>query len=230
MGARISRHQRHRLRSASLKANNTVRKLFAYRHDILKALIQDGVKLVVLGKNEHLSDLPEIRGHDLDKLARFLEYTPDLKLIVVPEENILSDPSQPNIGDNQVVRLFAKAFYEICANRPIDPNWDKRGQQVQQYELRVTRLDVRFKETLEKILHSAQSKNLWKGTPALTSPAEYWATGVTAYFDAAGQSQPPENTNFPITTRESLHDYDPDLYNLVTETMAYEHHVDWRYR
>ena len=32
-----------------LKANDTIRKMFAYRHDILKALIADGVKLVVLG-------------------------------------------------------------------------------------------------------------------------------------------------------------------------------------
>src|SRR6185436_15441196 len=68
---------------ALLKANDTVRKMFAYRHDILKALIQDGVKLVVLGKNEHLFDLRETRGRDIDKLARFLEYTRDLKLIAV---------------------------------------------------------------------------------------------------------------------------------------------------
>ena len=30
---------------ALLKANDTIRKMFAYRHDILKALIADGVKL-----------------------------------------------------------------------------------------------------------------------------------------------------------------------------------------
>jgi len=47
---------------AILKANDTIRKMFAYRHDILKALIADGVKLVVLGQNEMLSDLPELKG------------------------------------------------------------------------------------------------------------------------------------------------------------------------
>ena len=35
---------------ALLKANDTIRNMFAYRHDILKALIADGVKLVVLGR------------------------------------------------------------------------------------------------------------------------------------------------------------------------------------
>src|SRR5215467_4359265 len=44
---------------AMLKANDTIRKMFAYRHDILKALIADGVKLIVLGRNEKLTDLPE---------------------------------------------------------------------------------------------------------------------------------------------------------------------------
>ena len=35
---------------ALLKANDTIRKMFAYRHDILKAMIADGARLVVLGR------------------------------------------------------------------------------------------------------------------------------------------------------------------------------------
>ena len=46
---------------ALLKANDTIRKMFAYRHDILKAMIADGARLVVLGREEKLSDLPEFR-------------------------------------------------------------------------------------------------------------------------------------------------------------------------
>src|SRR5437868_4855459 len=47
---------------ALLKANDTIRKMFAYRHDILKALIADGARLVVLGQEENLSDLPEFKN------------------------------------------------------------------------------------------------------------------------------------------------------------------------
>src|SRR5262249_46640736 len=47
--------------AALLRANDTIRKLFAYRHDILKALIADGARLVVLGRTERLSDLPEFK-------------------------------------------------------------------------------------------------------------------------------------------------------------------------
>ena len=66
---------------ALLKANDTIRKMFAYRHDILKALIADGARLVVLGRDEKLSDLPEFKdsatqaGFDT---ARYLDYKPAL--------------------------------------------------------------------------------------------------------------------------------------------------------
>jgi hypothetical protein len=59
---------------------------------------------------------------------------------------------------------------------------------------------------------------------------EYWATGVLAYFDALGQCPAPHGAAHPVTTREALQAYDPGLYALVHETMAYEGRVDWRFR
>ena len=212
-----------------LQANDTIRKMFAYRHDILKTFINSGVKLVVLGRDERLSDLPETRDLNIDHLARFLEFSPEHNLIVVAEENVLGRPENPLVGDNQVIRLFAKAVYDLCADRPVDPNWDKRGGEVQQYELRVTRLDTRFKDRLEKLRANATERKQWRGTGALRSPSEYFARGVLAYFDAAGQQHPPEDSAFPIATREQLQKYDPEFFNLVAETLAYEGHPDWRY-
>ncbi len=91
---------------AMLKANDTVRKMFAYRHDILKAMMADGVRLVVLGRGEKLADLPELRSRKAvaasDEL-RCLDYTPELKLIVVPEENVLSAADDPLAGESAVV-------------------------------------------------------------------------------------------------------------------------------
>jgi hypothetical protein len=52
---------------------------------------------------------------------------------------------------------------------------------------------------------------------------------VLAYFDATGQGAGPNDADHPITTRESLRDYDPGLFALVDETMAYKGKVDWRY-
>ena len=215
---------------ALLKANDTIRKMFAYRHDILKAMIADGARLVVLGRHEKLCDLPEFQ--DARKKAgfdevRYLDYTPSLKLMVVPEENVLRLPKDPFAGKHMVVSVFAKGLYHVTALRAVLVDFDKQRNK-QQYELRVKRLDIEFDQSLLKIHDKACNGGLWKGTPAARDRVEYWAAGVEAYFDAAGAGQPPHNADRPVTTREALKTYDPALYSLVDETMAYKEHVDWR--
>ena len=217
---------------AMLKANDTIRKMFAYRHDVLKAMINDGARLVVLGREEGLSDLPELRvtkGTAAADGVRCLDYTPALKLMVVPEENVLSLPGDPLGGESSVVAAFARAMHAVTATRPVDPEFDRRPQK-QQYELRVKRLDVDFDQRLQKLFDAAVAKGLWKGTPAARDRVAYWTAGVLAYFDAAGPGFPSVGADRPVTTRESLKSYDSDLYALVDETMAYKEHVDWRYK
>lgn len=228
--------------AAMLKAGDTINKMFAYRHDILKALMDDGVKLVVLGRNETLSDLPELKnaaGGQVDLTIRYLDYTPELKLLVVPEENVLANPNDANVGPCLEIREFAQALYLVCGTRPVDPNWNDRGRDVQQYELRLKRLDVQFDDKLKQLYDAAMSQGLWQDTSAVQDRAAYWAEGVLAYFDAAGQDGAPykdagadgdfSHSPHPVGTREELKAYDPDLFALVNETMAYDGHVDWRY-
>ncbi len=217
---------------AMLKANDTVRKMFAYRHDILKALINDGAKMVVLGPKEKLSELPEYKGATIsntDINVRFAEYSPDKKLLIVGQENVMGDPNVPGIGSCEVIREFAKALCQVCGTRPVDPNWDSRGRDVQQYELRVKRLDVQFDEKLKQLYETAMSNKKWLGTPAVQDRFEYFAQGTLAYFNAVGQQFPPNDAPHQIATRELLKEYDPDLFALVNETFAYDGHVDWRY-
>jgi hypothetical protein len=152
-----------------LRANNIVRKMFAYRHDILKALINDGWILAIVRKGEKIPEDP--------------------KIIRVEEGD-----------DRGVIRAFAKTFYDVTAKRPVDPNWENRGREVQQYELRVQRLDARFDEKLKK-LRDADDRG------------DFWAEAVADYFGLG---------------REQLQEKNPKLYDLVHETMAYEGHVDWR--
>ena len=218
--------------AALLKANDTVRKMFAYRHDILKAMIADGARLVVLGRREKLSDLPEFKDAKKQTAfdeARYFDYSPERKLMVVPEENVLGLPADPFAGKSMVVSVFAKALYRVTATRPVIPDFDKQ-RSLQQYELRVRRLDVDFDRALGKLYDEAMDKKLWKGTPSARDRVEYWAAGVEAYFDAVGAGFPPQNAERPITTREALKAYDAGLYSLVNETMAYSEHVDWRFR
>src|SRR5262249_31263685 len=91
---------------ALLRANNLIRKMFAYRHDILKAMIADDARLVVLGRDEKLSDLPEFKeskGEAAFDEVRWLDYTPARKLMVVPEENVLLLRGDPFAGKCLVV-------------------------------------------------------------------------------------------------------------------------------
>jgi hypothetical protein len=222
---------RHVSDRALLKANDTIRKMFAYRHDILKALIADRARLVVLGLKEKLSDLPEFKDSKTRSAfddVRFLDYTPELKLMVVPEENVLGLAGDPFAGKCMVIGVFAKGLYQVTGLRPVVADFAKQRSK-QQYELRVKRMDIEFDKQLGMIYDKAVGNGLWKGTPAARDKANCWAAGVEAYFDAAGAGQPPHNADRPITTREALKAYDPDLHALVDETMAYKEHVDWRF-
>ena len=195
---------------ALLTVNDTIRKMFAYRHDILKAMIADGARLVVLGRGEErLSDLPEFAG-DNNKtefdLVRYLDYTPALKLMVVPEENVLALPGEPFAGECVTVGLFARGLYRVAGLRPVDPEFENRREK-QQYELRVKRLDVEFDKKVTKLFEAATEKKLWKGTAGARDRFEYWAAGVEAYFDAAGTSVAPtgrRSTDHDARTPESL--------------------------
>jgi hypothetical protein len=217
---------------ALLTANDTIRKMFAYRHDVLKAMIADGARLVVLGRGEKLCDLPEFKGAKQEAgfdAVRYLHYTGELKLMVVPEENVLGLAGEPFAGRGMVVSVFARGLHQVCGLRPVIDGFEQRRDR-QQYELRVKRLDSDFDKRLRQAHEAAHAKGLWKGTPAGRDHAAYWAAGVEAYFDAAGDSPPPDLADHPVSTREALKAYDPELYALVAETMAYRGHVDWRYR
>jgi alpha-glucosidase len=149
--------------------------------------------------------------------------------MVVPEENVLGLPADRFARKGIVVSVFARAIYRVTGTRPVDPDFDKRRQK-QQYELRVTRIDLTFDGKLQKLYDEAKARGLWRGTAAARDRDEYWVAGVEAYFDAAGPGPLPSGAGQAVNTRDGLKAYDPGLFALVHETMAYQDHVDWRYK
>ena len=83
-------------------------------------------------RREASADLPECkkaqrrRGHHRPHWPAILDYSPEIKLLVVGQENVLADPGDPYVRDNQVIRVFAKAIYHVTGTRPVDPNWENR--------------------------------------------------------------------------------------------------------
>ena len=174
---------------ALLKANDTIRKMFAYRHDILKALIADGARLVVLGRDEALERAAGIPGIEDDARAsisvRYLDYTPSLKLMVVPEENVLGLADEPLRGKGHGGERVCPG--DLPGDRPASRR-PRLRQAAAETAIRAAgeAPGLTFDQKLQKLYDEAKGKGRWRGTAAARDRDEYWVAGVEAYFDAAG--------------------------------------------
>ena len=65
------------------------------------------------------------RHTNVDLTVRFMDYTPETKLLVVPEENVLGDPNDADVGPCLEIRELAKALYDVCGTRPVDPELEQ---------------------------------------------------------------------------------------------------------
>lgn len=215
-----------------LQANRTIRHMFAYRHDVLKTLIGRNVRLIVLGEHEVISDLPDwpkLKAAGTDPGSRFVPFHASTNVMVIDGNALTQAPALRNAVGNPVIHAMTDAFYQLTADRPEDANWENRGYNVQQYELNVERLDERFGNRVRKLWSDARSQGLWSGTPASSNERDYLSAGVLAYFDAGGTLLKPADYHGAVIDRATLKQYDPELYSLVHQLMAYENRVDWRF-
>jgi hypothetical protein len=173
--------------AALLEAHSLINELLGQREDILKALIGEGCRFMVMAPTEMTTDVPEQRHMDKaywDRRARGLGG----KLSSCGEENLLNLKGDRYRFENILIHEFNHAIHQQGL-RVVDPTFDKR-----------------LRETYKK----AMGKGLWKGTYVATDPSEYWAEGAQAYFDCM-------RPQFGANTREKLQKYDPDLFALVDE-------------
>lgn len=227
---------------ALLEANHIVRHMFAYRHDILMAMIDDGMRVVVVGAKEKLADIPELKssGAVRDKAARLFGYTHDLKVIAVGEENLLNGAGDPNAGESVLVRELARALHTVTGLRPVDDALEKALEQyktvtrkkrssvrILRSKIGVKPIDNRFDAGLKELHKKATGKGLWKKTVAGESHEAYWAEGVQSWFDANREGGDGHNE---VNTRAELEKYDPGLAALVAEVFCHAMRVDWRYQ
>jgi len=217
--------------AALLEANYLVREMFAYRHDILESMIEDGLRLVVVGEKEKPADIPELKRSKMPEGAnasRTVRCTSKLKIIACGQENLLASKSDPNTGESILIREFARAVHVLTALRPVDEEFEKRPDNRKGTHQRgITRIDTRFDDKLKKAHAKAMTKGLWKNTLAATSRVEYWAEGVQSWFDANREGGRGHNQ---VNTRKELEAYDPDLAALIAEVFLHAARTDWRYK
>jgi alpha-glucosidase len=209
---------------AMLKANQVIRDMFTFRHDILKAMIDKGLRVVVLGEGESSANVPECKP--LSYIDRCILMTGSQPRLVIGQDYILTPEKY---GENVLVKEFAKAIPIMVGTRPFDPNFEKSRRDKQQYELYgVVRVDVNFSNQLDGLYKKAMEKGLWKGTEAAQNAADYFAEGVQSWFDCNGKVK--DSSGREINNREQLQKCDPDLAAFIADTFKHTQHekFDWR--
>ncbi len=81
------------------------------------------------------------------------------------------------------------------------------------HEMGLNRVDPTFEERLLEAWEDAKEQGLWRGTYAITNPAEYWAEAVQSWFDDNRENDALHNR---VNTRAELEEYDPALAALCS--------------
>ena len=174
------------------RTHSMVTHMLAGRPDILRALVGKGMYLIIIGKDQVYTDMPENRNHpDPDYVNERVRGTGG-RPTSFGEENLIGWPvdryDDESIGVHEFLHTIDGGL------RSIDPTWTKRRNQT--YE-------------------NAMKKGLYKYAYAASNPGEYWAEIAQTYFD----SQRVNNWNHgPVGTREQLKEYDPEGYELCRNT------------
>lgn len=191
--------------TALLEAAYLVRGMLKGRPDLLAALAAGPTRLVVMGREEWTTSVPEhsdlLPAEYWDQRARGLGATTIRPAVSVGEENLLAYPGDPYRGESILVHELSHAIHQM-ALESVDPGFDRK---------------------LAEVYAAAIKEGLWKGTYAARNRFEYWAEGVQSYFDTNREG---DGEHGEVNTREELLQYDPRLYRLIAETLRVE---QWRY-
>src|SRR5262249_499308 len=177
----------------------------AGRPDILEAMVKNGTRLIIIGKDQVYTDIPEYRNSlNPEYQNERVRGTGGLGITSFGEENLLN-LALDRYDDESI------AVHEFCTT--IDGA--------------LSRIGPTWRNHLGQTYRNAVGKGLWKNTYTGSNQAEYWAEICQSYFDCNRVN----NWNHgPVGTREQLKLYDPDGYDLVKTTFKLTAENDWRYR
>src|SRR5213594_3111390 len=185
------------------RTHSIVTHLLAGRPDVAEALVKNGMYLIIIGKDQVYTDMPEYRNHPNPVYQNERVRGTGGKPTSFGEENLLSLPIDRYDDESIGVHEFCHTIEG--ALRSLDPTWSERRNAV---------------------YRKAIDKGLWKNTYAGSNPGEFWAEICQSYFDCNRVN----NWNHgPVGTREQLKAYDPDSYELVRTTFNFSPELDWRY-
>jgi len=179
---------------ALLEAAWIIRSMLDGRPDILRAIVSQKIRLVIMSPTEMTTDVPE---HSTlkpaaywDMRARGLGATDVRPAVSCGEENLLCYPGDPYSTENILVHEFAHVIHQQGLNT----------------------LDPKFDDKLKSIYKKAMDEGLWKAKYAGTNHSEYFAEAVQSWF---GTNRENDHDHNHVDTREELKQYDPRVAALL---------------
>jgi len=199
--------------AALIEAARLVDNMLAGRPDVRKAMVEKSGRVMIVGAEEGITDLPEygwMKPKEFwNKRSRGFGGGHGKLRTSVGEENLLGLPVDIFEEENILIHEFAHTIHETL--NLVDENKE-------------------FDKKLKALHEKAVKKGLWrcpyKEMYAVVNYREYWAEGVQSFFDCNNQNNFKHNH---VNTREELTAYDPDLARLIEETFRLTAQTDWRY-
>lgn len=188
--------------SALVVCGKTVLYLLARIPEVKNILISERVNVVIIGRNELTTDIPEYKtlnqlfpGTDWGRRTRGVGATTSIPVSSCAEENLLCFEGDPYKGEDILIHEFAHTIHTMGL-RYLDTNFDKK---------------------LQSIYRMAKRERLWENTYAMTNYIEYFAEGVQSWFNANMEANPVDGVHNAVNTREELKQYDIRLFNLLNQ-------------
>ena len=187
-------------------AKRLMDELLADNPGVLAQLIAEDIRVAIMAAGSVVTELPEFGdlyeafpGVDWDTRTKGggLGPNPNNRAIAVAEENLLCYDT--DVFPYEDVSLHEIAHGVLNMGVELQPGGSE------------------FRQRLERAYHDALSRGLWAYTYSAVDPDEYWAEGVTSWFDLNGLPGPLDNG---INTRPELKAYDPTLAALVQEVFG----------
>ena len=167
--------------------------MIGHRPDVLRVMAERTVRFSIVPHNKHTSDMPE---SNTGRLSFFWDvrhravHCKGCPIASTTEEDLLGKGSSS-------IHNFGHLLQDWGLNG-VDPTFDNRA--IALYDM-------------------AKAEGLYQGYYAGSDPAEYWAEGVTSWFNVP-------HPNNVAHTRSALKKYDPRLTTLLTEVLG---DGSWRY-
>lgn len=169
--------------------------------EILEAMRKAGARVAIMGRYEGTTDLPEHHylindtALNWDLRARGLGGTIDEPLTSCAEENVLAYQIDKYHAEDILVHEFAHAIHCIG----------------------IIQVDTTFNSRLQSLYEKAKKEGLLTNTYRETDKEEYFAEAVQDWFDVNAEMPHTDGKHNWCNTREELRQFDPDLYQLLSE-------------